>query len=259
MDQDKNILYVGGHPDDVFIGCAISIKRNLNNSYVLTVATGVVPNRPFPVRTGGFTFKSAREYSDQRLKEDKEVMESLGLDLEFQYTNLQLPDLQTHLHIRKIVGGIERIVKDNKIQTLVTHEIPQSHPDHEIVCFCAHYVGQRLGLEVWEYPMYGFDDSGEEVNRVFLSKENHDKIFSVKFTQQEQELRNNLIKLYKSQDYLVDQFKGDSEIFGKISRDFNAKIPTMEYLPFFYKNFVEVPSPDQIRSAIAGFLQEESK
>lgn len=253
MEKAKKVLVTGAHPDDAYIGAAISIRRNVENSHVLTVATGVMPLRKFPVTTGGYTFQRHEEYSAQRLKEDRLAMQGLGLDLDTQYTNLQLHDLQTHLHIPKIVEAMQRIVEEKGIERIITHEVPQSHPDHEVVSFCAHYVGKRNGIEVWEYPMYGFDDEGVERNREFLSA-GHDPIEIVKFTPEEVEFRKKGIEVYETQDYIRTQFAGDSETFGRIERDFKD-VPEMAYLDFFYQNSPEVPTSREVREAFARFTK----
>ena len=96
MRDLKRTLWTGAHPDDVFIGGAMNIRRNVKNSQILTVNTGVIASREFPVSTGGFTFGAAHEYAIQRLLEDRTAMEALGINLDTQYTNLQIPDIKTH-------------------------------------------------------------------------------------------------------------------------------------------------------------------
>jgi len=259
MDQDKKTLFVGAHPDDVFLACAITIKRRAKNSYVLTVCNGVIEERNFPLITGGLTFNSPKEYAKQRLEEDRKAMESLGLDLDSQYINLQTSDLKTYLNLKSITDKIEKIVREKEIQIIVTHEIPQSHPDHEVACFCAHYVAQKLGLEVWEYPLYGYGSEGTEVKRQFLSKEKHNDVFFTDFTTEEVGVYEKLMKLYKTQDYILGQFKGEKEKFGRIKRDFSKPISEMKYLSFFKEVYrgLNFLTPGDVRVAILNFLKEE--
>jgi len=255
MNTLKPTLWTGAHPDDTFIGGAITIRRNAQNAQIITTNTGVIPNRKYPIVTGGITVRSTEEYVERRLEEDRNAMRALGINLETQYTNLQIHDLQTHLHIERIVEVIKRIAEERGIERIVTHEVPQSHPDHEVVSFCAHYAAQELGLEVWEYPMYGFDPAGKEVSRQFLSK-GHNPIVVNEFTPTEAALRSRLIRLYRTQDYIETRFRGNSETFGRINRDFRGDIPVMKYLPFFYEHSDNVPSPEKIRDTIGNFLDK---
>jgi len=245
-EAKKRTLYVGAHPDDVFISSAISIRRNPRTSCVLTVATGVSCEE-YPAEFFGMRFDSKEDFVLTRIGEDIAAMDLLGVDTERNYFNFQVENEQTFQHIGEIVDGIKRLIVDGNIKRVVTHEFPQAHPDHEVVSFCAHKAGKDLGVEVWEYPMYCFIGD-RQIDLQFLS-DGHRKSRTFIYTGEEKEARGIAVRTYASQEFIVDRFNRDFEVFGQIDRDF-AKMPDTKY---FYGDIPGRPTPKEIRDAIATY------
>ncbi len=248
MEQTKKTLYIGAHPDDVFISSAISINRYPRNSYVLTLATGV-SHETYPADFFGIIFQSKEEFVKRRLKEDIDVMYALGLNTDNQYFNLQLPNERTYLCIDTIIQNIRKLIKNKGIERIVTHEFPQAHPDHEVASFCSHKVAGEKDLEIWEYPMYGYKN-GKFVDMEFLTQD-HTETAILPFTLDQIELRERLIRNYQSQVFIVERFRRAFEAFGRVKRDFK----TMQDTLYFYRDEKGKPTPKDIRRSIREYLQ----
>jgi LmbE family N-acetylglucosaminyl deacetylase len=250
---DKKVLYVGAHPDDVFISSGISIHRDLKNSHVITISSGVEDNMTVPITRGNITFQSNVEYLLTRFNEDLKAFQELGLPTK-NYENLVIPDIMAYQHLDSIINKIMETVKKLGIEKLVTHEFPQSHPDHEVASFCSHFVGNILGIPVWEYPMYGIRPDGKEVDFQFLSND-HDPIVSISYTLEEFILKDHAIRNYQTQSFIIDRFRRTSEVFGRVKRDFTF-IPQTTY---FYRSDQKFPSTEEIRSAFMTYLSNSTK
>lgn len=248
MEAAKKTLYIGAHEDDVFISSAISISRRTETSYVLCVANGVSCNE-YPANFFGIEFNSREDFVKRRLNEDMLAFDGLGLDVNENYFNFGVYNERTHDYINEIIKGINEIVEQKGIERIVTHSFPEAHPDHEVVCFCSHVVGHEKGLDVWEYPMYAFNNEGVRVDREFVDDISNE-VYRLRFTTEENELRERLIKGYQSQAFIIDRFRSSHEKFRRMQRDFK-EISGGQY---FYSNKTGHPQPHEIRRAISTFL-----
>ncbi|TDJ18560.1 MAG: PIG-L family deacetylase [Gammaproteobacteria bacterium] len=249
--DNKNTLYIGAHADDVVINASITIHRNPGNAYILTVTDGAPP-ATYPREFERITLNSHEAYVQQRLKEDKAAMHVLGINVGKRYTNSQIPDRQTYQNIKQIVEIIATLVKREEIGRIMTHSFPgdshAAHPDHEIVSVCSYIVGQKYGIEVLEYPRVKSNSADKQTDTIFLVE---DRMETVKcdFTLDEATLRDELVRIYLTQGFIVEKYRTTREIFGRVVR--NPKvIPDTTHL---YGGADYKPTPQDIRKAIADF------
>lgn len=252
--EPKKTLYIGAHPDDVLIGAGITIARNPENAIVLILSNGATLNEEFPAKHGEFLFDGYEAFAKTRIREDRRAMHEIGLDVTNSYFILEdIPTETAYTQIPFFVSLIKRLIKRKGIERLVTHEFGEAHPDHEIASFCTHHAANRLGLRVWEYPLYQIDKDEKEVAQRFVSN-NHSEICATDYNPEEIQLKNRLLRLYKSQIYIADMFTAPRDQFGRIQRDFsNGEIPETTY---FYKDSPGHPKPEEIRAAITSFLSQ---
>ncbi len=250
MDNKKTV-YIGAHADDVVINASVTIHRDPVNAYILTVTDGA-PSATYPIELGGITLNSHEEYVQQRLKEDKAAMDILGINVGKRYTNSQIPDRQTYKNIKQIVEIIETLVKEEKIGRIITHSFPveshPAHPDHEVVSVCSHIIGQEYGIEVLEYPMFSSNSANNQADTIFLEE---DQVMTVRcdFTPEEAALRDELMKIYVTQRFIIEKYRTSSEMFGRVVR--NPKvIPDTTHL---YGGAGYKPTTQDIRKAIADY------
>lgn len=246
----KKTLIVGAHADDIPIGASIFIAQNPKLITAVTVANGVnAIGLSYPLNLGSIELFNEDDYIRKRLEEDNEAMAFLGVKKE-NYFNFQLPNELTYLHIPEIIERLTSLASSKGIERILTHAFPEAHPDHEVACFCSHQVVDRLNLEVWEYPLYrGF--SGNYQNRTLI-EEDYDEIQRIDCTSEEFKTRIEALRIFKTQDFIVERFGGPQENFGRIKRDFSeGNVPKTTY---FYKDSPGHPTPEQIRAAIISFL-----
>ena len=253
--DNKNTLYIGAHADDVVINASITINRNLESAYILTITDGV-PSGTYPRVLGGITLNSHEAYIQQRLKEDKYAMQVLGVNVGKRYTNGGIPDGQTYQNIEQIVSIIETLVKREKIQRIMTHSFPgeshPAHPDHEIVSVCSYIIGRKYGIEIWEYPRFKCNSTNKQTDKIFLEE---DKIHTVRyyFTREEITLRDELMHIYITQEFIIEKYRTTFEMFGRVVR-------TPEIVPdttHFYGSEDYKPTPQHIRKSITDFLSRD--
>ena len=255
MGNNKT-LYIGAHADDVIINAGITIHRNPESSHILTVTDGA-PHATYPMELGGITLNSHEAYVQQRLDEDKAAIHSLGVNVGTRYTNGQIQDRQTYQNIEQIVKLIAGLVEVKKIRRIMTHGFPgasyAAHPDHEIVSVCSYIAAQEYGIEVWEYPRFKANSANKQTSAMFSEE---DKMETVKwdFTAEEVTLKDELMRSYVTQEFIIEKYRTTREMFGRTARDTRI-IPDTTHL---YGDSEYKPTPRDIRKAIADFFSVDS-
>ena len=252
MDSETT-LYIGAHADDVVINASIAIHRNSRNAYILTITDGAPP-ATYPRELSGISLDSHEAYVQQRLAEDKSAMRVLGIDVFKRYSNSQIPDGRTYQNIGQIIKTIGTLVEQEKIRRIMTHSFPgkshPAHPDHEVVSVCSHIIGQEYGIEVLEYSRFKSNSAEKQTDTIILEE---DPIETLRcyFTPEEATLRDELMKIYITQGFIVEKYRTACEIFVRIVR--NPKtIPDTTHL---YGGENYRPTSQDIRQAIADFLR----
>ena len=254
--ENKKTIYIGAHADDVIINASITIHRNPGSAYILTITDGV-PSGTYPKVLGGITLNSHEAYIQQRLREDKTAMEVLGINAGERYTNGKIPDGQAYQNLEQIVSIIATIVKREKIQRIMTHSFPgeshPAHPDHEIVSVCSYIIGREYGIEIWEYPRFKTNNTNKQTDKIFLEE---DKIETVRFdfTRDEITLRDELMRIYVTQVFIIKKYRTTFEMFGRVVRN-PRNIPDTSH---FYCGADYKPGPQDIKKAITDFLSRDN-
>jgi LmbE family N-acetylglucosaminyl deacetylase len=245
-----NTLFVGAHPDDVAIGAGITISRHPSTSYVVTVTHGArsFPDA-YPMERPNGVVNSSRHYAEIRIAEDRAAMDLVGLPTDH-YVNLSLFDQVTHNHMGEIVAALQGLVEKYGISQVVTHDFPQSHPDHEVVSVATHIVAQRANLNVLEYPLYFIDDVGRRFNCAFSSSDTRPKRV-IAFTDSEFLLKGQVLKTFASQPDPFGKYTTRQEIFANTSRNLDDLTVSTPYIPA-----VREVTPEVVRERIARFLSE---
>jgi len=181
-------------------------------------------------------------------------MRVLGIDVFKRYSNSQIPDGRTYQNIGQIIKTIGTLVEQEKIRRIMTHSFPgkshPAHPDHEVVSVCSHIIGQEYGIEVLEYSRFKSNSAEKQTDTIILEE---DPIETLRcyFTPEEATLRDELMKIYITQGFIVEKYRTACEIFVRIVR--NPKtIPDTTHL---YGGENYRPTSQDIRQAIADFLR----
>lgn len=223
----KRELYIGAHQDDIFLGAGIQISKDPSNTQILVLTDGSSAVK-YPWKINGQTFNSPEEYFAQRTKEDKNLFSSLGIDVATKYYNASFPDGGLHKNIPNAIKYLEKMVETHKIEIILTHSVPEAHPDHEVAWFISNQVAKKRGIEFWEFATYRLDQEGNYF-RGFPEEDLMEEIKKFPLTEEEIKLKKELSGHYKTQKKIVDKFNFPLEILGK-RKKFNPKtIPETEY------------------------------
>ncbi|MBW2964029.1 PIG-L family deacetylase [Candidatus Woesearchaeota archaeon] len=237
-------LFVGAHPDDNFLGAFNVIRANPSGSLVLTLTNGATEfEEDYPVPWLDNVATPA-QYAALRKNEERRVMELLGVPAINQMM-LDIPDQMTCYMIPAITGAILHAIRLYDPDRIFTHEFPQSHPDHEVACYCTHEAVRRSGrqgLPILEYPLY-FINADQRVN-CRLTDSNCETSTHV-FTPAERRLRDTLMLEYATQPDLPERYTTDREEFRVLRnpREFTGRLPESEYI----QPWIRALKPEDVR------------
>jgi len=197
---NKKTLFVGAHPDDIPISAGIFILNNSPNCCVVTLTDGApLFEVDYPViGDDGSVYNSPDDYATKRLNEDLQAFDFLGVK---DYVNFKYPDQEAIKHVEFIISKLEHLVRNWNIRQIVTHEFPQTHPDHEVAWFVSHFIGLKYNLDVWEFPGYKYVDGRCITEFSDISK--YTNLYSYKLSKEEISKKTNLLNIYSSQEGII--------------------------------------------------------
>ena len=257
MKKGIKTLYVGAHQDDLLIGAGIIISRDPANAYTLTLCDGVsAVNYPWKIKDKDLKFLDKKSYLAQRDSEEVAAMRILGVNVLGKQFFGRIPDQRAYENISEVVDLIGEIVSRENIKRIVTHSIPEAHPDHEVACFGSHYVGRKKGIGVWEFMGYRLDESSKKFVRTFEDSSLMSSIIEISPSPQEISLRNIASKEYITQKHLIDKFMEKKELVGKRIRKDVEDLPESLY---YYYDRQGSPSSRVVRDSMKDFVLRRVK
>lgn len=126
MNEKRNVLFVGAHPDDVELGCGGTIAKHLelgHNVYVAVLTRG------------------EQGFHAPDLAEGRAALAYLGIPSENIYFG-NFPDGSVP-QTRESVQFIEDVVKRHDITRIFTHTTRDRHQDHRAVSYAASSAGRN--------------------------------------------------------------------------------------------------------------------
>lgn len=113
--QSGNILVFGAHPDDMEIGMGGTITKLSKNGYNVKLVVATLPN-----------------FTDRDKKEERRI-EAVNSSKVMGCKEPDFLDLSTEemTHSRKLIGIIDKYIKDYVPQAIFTQWIGDSHQDHQ--------------------------------------------------------------------------------------------------------------------------------
>ena len=253
-------IFIGAHPDDVVIGAGNFIKNmnefNETNFYILLTNGATSFSQDYPVViSDSQIYHNPKEYSFQRLREDEEAIKKLGISSSRVF-RFGLNDQETYKNIPFIVSELERIISEINPDRIFTHSFPEAHPDHEIACFCTHYALSRLkksdDIDVFEYPQYIINETGERINRTFLDLKD---VVEFKLEPTEIDFKKKLFLIYDSQPDLIERYLTDNEQFRLTKRSVNEFNEYSDYISPWIREL----KPYILKNEIESFLRYENE
>lgn len=244
-------LFVGGHPDDNFLGACNVIRSNSLDSIVLTITNGASPfSKGYLAGLDGVN--TLAQYAAMRKEEEILAMQTLGVPEE-NLVFMDIPDQKSYANMGKIIDQIKQLITAYQPQRIFTHEFPQAHPDHEVASFCVNQAVRETeqGIMIVEFPLYAILP-GQEIVNCKLSGEEDGEIVSHRFIDEELAFRNQLMGVYVSQPGISEAFGTTGEEFRILHkpRDFSGDIPRNEYIPC-----IREVTPEQVMVEMRKYLE----
>lgn len=146
LPNKKNILGVFAHPDDDVFGPAGTMVKlaKENNLYEVFITNG-------QAGTNQLTGKKESNLGQIRKKEARKSAEVLGVKEVF-FLNFKDGKLSNNLY-HQVVGKIEKIIKNKKIDFLLTYEMRgvSGHIDHIFTSMITSFLAKKYSLTCWYY------------------------------------------------------------------------------------------------------------
>jgi LmbE family N-acetylglucosaminyl deacetylase len=115
--QEKSILVFGAHPDDYEIGMAGTIVKLSKMGYKIKLVIAILPN---------FTEFDKKEDRKMEAIKSSKILETEDPDfLDISPTEM--------IHSRKLIGIVDRYIKDYRPEAVFTQWIGDSHQEHQIL------------------------------------------------------------------------------------------------------------------------------
>ncbi len=141
-------LLLLAHPDDESIAASFFLQRQ-SNAYVVFATSG---DYATPEKLKQLGLLHSYQYAVER---KQEALNALGCLQRLAGRHfLQFPDSQLHLCLPEFFRALSNIVMDFKPELVLTHALEAQHIDHDSCSFVASRIRARLGIPIWEMPLY---------------------------------------------------------------------------------------------------------
>jgi N-acetylglucosamine malate deacetylase 2 len=207
------LLVLAAHPDDETIGCSGLLQRCAAGLVVFAV-DGAPPHYGFERKYG-----SLRDYSDLRFGEAARALRALP---HVSFRRLQRRDgsffLDQHLFLElpEVFACLKEITRNFAPEVVVSHAFEGGHIDHDACHVLARTLGPELGLPGLEFPLYWRTEQGKDVLQEF--RERVDQECVLQLSQQELQVKREMVAQYQSQQGLTHVFPLDPERFRPMAR-----------------------------------------
>jgi len=223
-DNFGKVLLLVAHPDDETIGCSGLLQR-AKSALVVFAVDGAPPHYGFEKKYG-----SLQQYSDTRFLEASHALRALphcsfrrlvrqnGAHFVDQHLFEQLPEALTSLN-----QFVPRFSPD----FLVTHAYEGGHIDHDACHVLAEHIARAHGLMLTEFPSYWKAEDGREIFQEFRNSRNDDVI--LKLSEQEIELKRQMLASYRTQQGLTSVFQIHTERFRPVLQESQTECTWANY------------------------------
>jgi N-acetylglucosamine malate deacetylase 2 len=213
-------LVVVAHPDDELLTAGALMQRM--KKAIVVFATDGAPRDEYFWKEYG----SRQAYADVRRREAVEAMSLFGGQPVFLAEQVEggIADQELFQRLPQAIAALEKIVAQCRPDCILTLAFEGGHPDHDAVCFASSQAGRRLGVQVWESPLYHRNSEGQPAIQTFPSRTGKETELSV----EGEELRRKigLFGIYKSQRLTVESFRPEIEQFRPVA-DYDFTHPPM--------------------------------
>ncbi|MDG5815357.1 PIG-L family deacetylase [Chitinispirillales bacterium ANBcel5] len=213
---NRRTLIVAAHPDDDVISMG-SRLRYLKDVKIVYITDGA-PNIEHSNLAGCY---SREQYARKRRRESEQALDCAGLSKDCCIW-LDITDQTASFRMVEIIKKLVDIIKYNGIEKIITHTYEGGHPDHDTASFVvwsACRMLKEVNTDVYEFSSYFNHDCSIKTN-YFLN--NLTKSISSNISNNDLEIKHEMVSCYKTQVEMIKHFDITKEIF--------RKAPTYNYL-----------------------------
>jgi LmbE family N-acetylglucosaminyl deacetylase len=193
------------HQDDEALGCGILLQRA--EDPVVVFATDGAPADEYFWRKYG----SRERLAEVRREEAAKAMSEVGVE---HYEFLDFRDQRLYAHLPAALNRVLAIARGHDCHAIVAHAYEGGHPDHDACSYLAFLAGERLGVPVWEMPLY-HRAHGDPRMQQFISG---DAEIVITPTDSEYDGKHRMASAYVSQGEVIRAFPERNEIFRRQPR-----------------------------------------
>jgi LmbE family N-acetylglucosaminyl deacetylase len=242
-------LILVAHPDDEVIGFG-AIMQKMQRALVV-FATDGAPHDPFFWKEYG----SRQAYAEVRRQEAKHALSLVGAEPLFLSDVVPdgIADQRLFCCLPEAADALEDLLLKIAPDCLLTLSYEGGHPDHDSACFLASVLGRRMGIPVWEGPLYHRNEDGSSAVQTFPQITGKELEFSVEESALAKKIE--MFHAYKSQKLVLDGFRPERECLRPIMEYDFTRPPLPWKLNYEYWQW-SMTGP-QVAKAFHAFLQPQ--
>ena len=253
MDQFQQLLgttlVLVAHPDDEVIGFGALMMRM--KRAVVVFATDGAPQDEYFWKPYG----SRSAYAAIRQQEARDALHVVGAEPLFLSDRVEggIADQELFKRIPQAVDAFEKTVAQLNPDCIATLAYEGGHPDHDAACFIASVSGKRLGVPVWESPLYHRNADGSGAVQTFPQKTGEEIELHVEGPAFEKKLQ--MFHTYVSQKLVLDRFRPEVEQFRPIL-EYDFTRPPLPW-KLNYEHWQWSMTGKEVAAAFASYLGQQ--
>jgi LmbE family N-acetylglucosaminyl deacetylase len=189
-------LVLVAHPDDETGGCAGLLQR-IRTPLVCFATEGAPSGKYFWNRFGSSPIYARVRRAEATGALSEAGVKTLGFLGDWVGGGVKLRDQELSKFISLAMTAAIEVAQRFQPDAVLVPAYEGGHPDHDVCSFLGYLLKLRLGLDVWEMPLYHRGADGNLVCRRFRSENGTESTLTL--TKQEREIRRRMITRYCSQ------------------------------------------------------------
>jgi N-acetylglucosamine malate deacetylase 2 len=237
------------HPDDEVIGFGALMQRMRRP--IVVFATDGAPHDPYFWKSYG----SREAYAEVRRQEARAALAIVGAEPVFLADRVSggVADQELFRRLPQAMEAFFQAVTELKPDALLTLSYEGGHPDHDSACFIASVIGRRMGIPVWEAPLYHRHPDGKGAIQNFHQRSGEEIDLHVEGEAMQKKVE--MFHTYKSQRLVLDGFRPEVEIFRPMA-NYNFTRRPMPW-KLNYELWQWQMNGDDVARAFAEYLESE--
>jgi N-acetylglucosamine malate deacetylase 2 len=216
----KKTLMVVAHPDDEVIAFG-AIMQHMRDA-VVVFATDGAPRDDYFWKDYG----SREAYAQVRREEAHNALSIVGARPIFlsDLVRDSLVDQELFRNLPEAFEALDKVMAQERPDAVLTLAYEGGHPDHDSACFLASNCARRMGLPIWEAPLYYRDHNAAGVAQKFVALTGQEIVTQVEGEALEKKMQ--MFHTYVSQKLVLGGFRPELEQFRPMAEYDFTRLPT---------------------------------